>query len=178
MAMAGRSLEQVITQVRAYWNLFVKHKWQCAIATLVLTLVFTMIIAKLPNVYEATTTILVDPQQVPEKYVAAVSSDPYARLNTITQQVLGRSRLQNIIDKFDLYPELKGSLSSEELVVKMRGDITIEVKQGSGAELSTFSLTYQGRQPELVANVTNELAASFIEWSIASRVEQVAGTLS
>ena len=176
MAMAGRSLEQVITQVRAYWNLFVKHKWQCAIATLALTLVFTMIIAKLPNVYEATTTILVDPQQVPEKYVAAVSSDPYARLNTITQQVLGRSRLQNIIDKFDLYPELKGSLSSEELVVKMRGDITIEVKQGSGAELSTFSLTYQGRQPELVANVTNELAASFIEWSIASRVEQVAGT--
>jgi polysaccharide chain length determinant protein (PEP-CTERM system associated) len=176
MAMTGRSLEQLIPQVRAYWNLLVKHKWQCAIATLALTLVFTVIIAKLPNVYQATTTILVDPQQVPEKYVAAVSSDPYARLNTITQQVLSRSRLQKIIEKFGLYPELRGSLSSEELVVKMRGDITIEVKQGSGVELSTFSLTYQGRQPELVAKVTNELAASFIDWSIASRVEQVAGT--
>jgi len=176
MAMTGRSLDQVIPQVRVYWKLLAKYKWQCAIATLGLTLVFAMIIAKLPSVYEATTTILVVPQQVPEKYVAAVSSDPYVRLNTITQQVLSRSRLQNIIDKFGLYPERKSSLSPAELVVEMRRDIAIEVKQGSGAELSTFSLTYQGRQADLVAKVTNELAASFIEWSIASRVEQVSGT--
>jgi polysaccharide biosynthesis transport protein len=148
-----------------------------AIATLSLTLLFVVIIGELPNIYEATTTILVDPQQVPEKFVSPVeSSDPYARLNTISQQVLSRTRLQQIIDKFNLYADKRMSLSREEIIEKMRQDISLVVKQGSGPELSTFSLTYQGKQPALVAMVANELAASFIQWSITSRVEQVAGT--
>lgn len=175
--MAVLSSEQPIAKAAAYWTLFAKHKWQLVIATLTLTLIFTVIIAKLPNLYEATTTILVDPQQIPEKYVSSVvSSDPYARLNTITQQVLSRSRLQEIIDKFNLYRDRRSSLSAEELVEDMRQDITLVVKQGSGPELSTFSLTYRGKQPVLVATVANELAASFIHWSITSRVAQVAGT--
>jgi succinoglycan biosynthesis transport protein ExoP len=168
---------EAVTKLTEYWTLFARHKWHLVLATLTLALICTVIIAKLPNVYEATTTILVDPQQVPEKYVSpVVSSDPYTRLNTITQQVLSRSRLQEIIDKFNLYPDRRSTLSPEEVVEEMRQDITIVVKQGSGPELSTFSLTYQGKQPELVATVANELAASFIHWSIASRVEQVAGT--
>lgn len=175
--MSESSLAQPIAQAAAYWALVVKYKWPCLIGTLALTLVFTIIIAKLPNVYEATTTILVDPQQVPEKYVsAAVNPDSYSRLNTLTQQVLSRTRLQEIIDKFNLYSDRRATLSPEELVARMRRDIAIEAKQGSGVELSTFSLTYQGKQPILVAAVANELAASFIEWNIQSRVEQVAGT--
>ncbi len=175
--MAVPSAVQPFAKAGAYWALCARHKWQLAIATLVLTLISTVIIAKLPNVYEATTTILVDPQQVPEKYVSPVaSSDPYTRLNTITQQVLSRSRLQEIIDKLNLYADRRSALSTEEVVEEMRQDITLVVKQGSEPELSTFSLTYQGKQPVQVATVTNELAASFIQWSITSRVEQVAGT--
>lgn len=178
--MAVGSLEQRIALALAYWRLVVKYKWPVLVGTLALTLVFTVIIARLPNVYEATTTILVDPQQIPEKYVSsAVSSggsDPYARLNTITQQVLSRTRLQEIIDKLNLYPERRKSLSPEELIEEMRHDITIQAKQGSGPELSTFTLTYQGKQPMLVAEVLNELAASFIQWNISSREEQVTGT--
>jgi polysaccharide biosynthesis transport protein len=174
--MAVSSLAQPITQIAAYWNVVAKYKWACLIGTLALTLAFTSIIAKLPNVYEATTTILVDPQQVPEKYVsAAVSPDSYARLNTLTQQVLSRTRLQEVIDKFNLYSDRRG-LSPEEKVEEMRRDVSFEVKQGSGLELSTFSLTYQGKQPVLVAAVANELADSFIQWNIKSRVEQVSGT--
>jgi polysaccharide biosynthesis transport protein len=164
-------------KVGAYWALCAKYKWRLAIATLSLTLLFVVIIGELPNIYEATTTILVDPQQVPEKFVSPVeSSDPYARLNTISQQVLSRTRLQQIINKFNLYADKRMSLSREEIIEKMRQDISLVVKQGSGPELSTFSLTYQGKQPALVAMVANELAASFIQWSITSRVEQVAGT--
>jgi polysaccharide biosynthesis transport protein len=175
--MAVLRSEQPIAKVAAYWRLIIRYRWQLLIATLALTLIFTAIICMLPNVYEATTTILVDPQQVPEKYVSSVASlDPFTRLNTITQQVLSRSRLQEIIDKLDLYPDLRNSLSAEELIEKMRQDITLVVKQGSGPELSTFSLTYQGKQPGVVATVANELAASFILWSVTSRVDQVAGT--
>jgi polysaccharide biosynthesis transport protein len=175
--MAVSSLSKQIAQVGGYWAVVAKYKWQCLIGALLLTLSFAIIIWKLPNVYEATTTILVDPQQVPEKYVSAVASpDSYARLNTLTQQVLSRSRLQEVIEKYNLYADHRKPLSPEERVEEMRRDITIEVKQGSEMELSTFSLTYQGKLPVLVAAVANELADSFIQWNIQSRLEQVSGT--
>jgi uncharacterized protein involved in exopolysaccharide biosynthesis len=172
-------LEQSIAQAQAYWQLVVKYKWHILISSLTLALVFTVIIARFPNVYEATTTILVDPQQFPEKYVSpAVNSDLSSRLNTLTQQVLSSTRLQEIIDKLNPYPEHRRSISPKELIEEMRHDITIQVKvkQGPVPELSTFTVTYQGKNPMLTAAVANELANSFIQWNINSREQQVAGT--
>jgi succinoglycan biosynthesis transport protein ExoP len=61
-------------------------------------------VSLLPNIYRATTTILVDPQKIPERYVAStITTDPNARLNTLTQQVLSDSRLQEILEKDHLY---------------------------------------------------------------------------
>src|SRR5438477_5153504 len=128
-----------LEQVQEYGRLILRY-WQFVLmSALALTFIFILLIARLPNVYEATTTILVDPQQIPEKYVSpAVTGDPSTRLNIITQQVLSRTRLQDIITRFGLYYVEKKSLSPEELIARMRGDITIQVKQGSGPELSTF----------------------------------------
>jgi succinoglycan biosynthesis transport protein ExoP len=164
-------------QVQEYGRLIMRY-WQFVLmSALALTFIFTLLIARLPNIYEATTTILVDPQQIPEKYVSpAVTGDPTARLSIITQQVLSRTRLQDIITRFGLYSVEKKSLSPEELIARMRGDITIQVKQGSGAELSTFTITFQGKDRFVVAAVANELATSFIHWNVDSREQQVAGT--
>jgi len=178
--MAVASLDRSLAQALAYWRTILKYKWLVLIGTLALTTVLALIIGQLPSIYEATTTILVDPQQIPEKYVSSAvssgNSDAYARLNTISQQVLSRTRLQEIIDKLDLYPEDRNTMSPEELVVEMRRDITIQAKQGTGPELSTFTLTYQGKHPAAVAQVANDLATSFIQWNIDSREGQVSGT--
>jgi uncharacterized protein involved in exopolysaccharide biosynthesis len=175
--MAADVLDKPIAQFLDYWTLVRRYGWHVLLGSCTLTLVFVIIIARLPNVYEATTTILVNPQQVPEKYVSpAVISDPSARLNTLTQQVLSRTRLQEIIDKFHLYTKQRRSQSPEEIIEGMRHDIMIQVKQGSGPELSTFTITYQGREAALVATVANELANSFIQWNVQSREMQVYGT--
>lgn len=166
-----------VEQGLEYGRLVGRHWRFVSISSLALTLTFTLVIARLPNLYEATTTILVDPQQIPEKYVSsAVTGDAGARLNIITQQVLSRTRLQDIINRFGLYVVERKSLSAEELVAKMRGDITIQVKQGSGSQLSTFTITFQGKDPFIVAAVANELATSFIHWNVDSREQQVAST--
>jgi polysaccharide biosynthesis transport protein len=175
--MVPVATDKPIVQLLEYVRVIAKYKWHVAISTFVLIVAFTIVIAKLPNVYEATTTILVDPQQVPEKYVMPVmNSDPYGRMNTVTQQVLSRNRLELIINNLKLYSDKRASLSPEELVDKMREDITIQVKQGSGPELSTFTITYQAKDPQTVAQVANELARSFIHWNVNSREQQVAGT--
>jgi polysaccharide chain length determinant protein (PEP-CTERM system associated) len=80
--------------------------------------------------------------------------------------------LQQIIDDMHLYPELQGKISREELIELMRKDISITVKQGSSSGLSAFTIEYEGHQREQVAQVANQLAASFIEWNVKSREQQ------
>src|SRR5262249_47192427 len=135
--MTTDHFQQSYERILQYWRVLTRNWWQTLIGACSCLLFLTVIIAKLPSEYEATTTILVDPQQVPEKYVSsAVNSDPSERLNTLTQQILSRSRLQDIMGKFKLYSEAKGK-APEELIERIRDHIRIQVKQGSGAQLST-----------------------------------------
>src|ERR1700738_4425347 len=103
-----------------------QHVHLVFLLSLVLAILGIVGVSLLPNIYRATTTILVDPQKIPERYVAStITTDPNARLNTLTQQVLSSSRLQEIIDRDNLYPELRRTKSSEEVVEYMRKKIKI-----------------------------------------------------
>jgi polysaccharide biosynthesis transport protein len=164
-------------QLLAVWNTVRHYRGWIFLGTVVFFLAGATFVLLLPNHYKATTTILVDPQKVPEKYVSpTVASDPTQRLSTISQQVLSATRLQQIIDDMQLYPELRGQVSREELIEIMRKDITITVKQGSAAGLSAFTIEYEGRHRDTVAKVANQLAASFIDWNLKNREQQAQDT--
>ena len=63
---------------------------------------------RLPNQYQAETLILVVPQRVPETFIkSTVTMRIEDRLRTISQQILSRTRLEQIIQEFNLYPELR-----------------------------------------------------------------------
>jgi polysaccharide biosynthesis transport protein len=176
--MEREALEQRLAAVLQYRTLISRHKYQVLIGSMMLLVACCLIISRLQNVYEATTTILVDPQQVPEQYVrsAVNNSDPSGRLNTITQQVLSRTRLQAIIWKFDLYSDLRSTVSEEDIIEIMRDNVKIQVRQGSGSQLSTFTITFHGKDQQLVAKVADELATSFINWNLNDREQLVSGT--
>lgn len=158
-------------QIREYAGLLQSKIWTIGVVTLAITLIAIVAIAFLPDQYRATTTILVDPQQIPDRYVTStVTSDPAERLNTITQQVLSSSRLSQIIDSLNLYPEMKAR-SREDVVENMRRHITLQVKQGSSQGLSSFTITYESGSPLLAATVANQLAASFIDWNLKNRAQ-------
>jgi succinoglycan biosynthesis transport protein ExoP len=177
MAMNRLADGNPLERLGEYWRAVLRCKGVIVFATVMMTLAATVVIAVIPDVYRASTVILVDPQQVPEKYVTStVTSDPNERLTTITQEVLSATRLQNIIDRMGLYPTLRSTMSREELIDYMRREVHIEVKQGSAQGLSAFTITYEGHNPEIVAKVTNELAASFINWNVAAREKQAEGT--
>jgi uncharacterized protein involved in exopolysaccharide biosynthesis len=108
-------------QLMAFWHTVRHYRRWILLGTIVFSLVGFTFVLLMPNRYKASTTILVDPQKVSEKYVSpTVNSDPGQRLTTITQQVLSSTRLQQIIDDMHLYPELKGQMSREEIIELMR----------------------------------------------------------
>src|SRR5271156_4588490 len=78
----------------------------------------------LPSTYRSGTLILVEQPSVPEKYVVSnIDSDIQHQLDSITQQILSRTRLLRIIDSLNLYPEERKNVSPDDLVEKMSKDI-------------------------------------------------------
>lgn len=133
----------------------------------------------IPPLYKSTTLILVEPQKVPEDYVKpTVTVDINDRVNTITQQVMSRTRLESIIKEFDLYKESKDRLTSDEVVDLMRGNIEVAVKGGDtrNRDLSSFTISFIGNEPETVMHVTGRLASLFIEENLKVREQQAEGT--
>jgi len=171
--MKPDGLENPLDLVRQHWTAVVHFKRWILPGALAMTLVALAYIARMPDYYKATTTILVDPQKIPEKYVSStVSADPSARLAIISQDVLSASHLQPVMDKFHLYEDK--NISREQAIEMMRSSITIEVKGGGG--LSAFTISYVDRDPNVVANVANQLAASFIEDNVETREQLTEGT--
>ena len=165
--------ENPVQMLRGYLSTVRHYAYWIAMGTLVLTLAGISIIAKLPDQYKATTTILVDPQKVPEKYVSStIAADPSSRLAVISQDVLSASHLQRVIDRFHLFNGKH--LSSDQAIELMRNNITIDVKGGAG--LSAFTISYVGGDPAVAAAVTNQLAASFIEDNVENREQLTEGT--
>jgi polysaccharide biosynthesis transport protein len=96
------------------WDI-ARRRWPVALAVFLVPLSAVVGLAiSLPRVYRASTVVLVDRQQVPEAFVrSTVTSGLEARLQTISQEVLSRTRLEHLIQRFDLYPELRASGSME-----------------------------------------------------------------
>jgi succinoglycan biosynthesis transport protein ExoP len=174
--MNSPNAELSLAQVQEYLQFIRRDKWWVYLMTVGLTLSAVVGIAVLPNKYKATTTVEVDPQKVPEQFVSElVRVSPGERLQTMSQEVLSATRLQKVIDKWDLYAQMRRTSTSEAVIEQMRSDVEIEVKQ-SGGGLAVFSITYQGKDPAIVAKVTNQLASDFIEWNLKSREQKASGT--
>ena len=158
----------------------IRHRKWLVLGTLVAVSAATAAIVKrLPNIYTSETLILVDPQKVPETYVKpTVSGDVRNRLGTLSQQILSATRLQHIIEALNLYPEERKRQAREDVINKMRADISVSVVSdfGGGQDLQAFRIIYSGKESRLVAQVTNELASLFIEENLKAREQEATGT--
>ncbi|MCI0545920.1 MAG: Wzz/FepE/Etk N-terminal domain-containing protein [Candidatus Rokubacteria bacterium] len=155
-----------------------RRKWIALVAFLVPFSALMSTIAFLPKIYRSTATVLVERQQVPESFVkATVTSELQTRLDTISQEILSRSRLQGVIERFGLYPEARSRVAPDDLVIRMRRDIQVRLEEGGpkGATVA-FAVSYTGRDPETAAQVANTLASAYVEENLKVRERQAAGT--
>src|SRR5688572_12577128 len=83
-----------------------KRKWLILTSVVVIGSATFIWSWNLPNRYRAEATVIIVPQRVPEDYVRpTVTAAIDDRLNMISQQILSRTRLERIIQEFNLYQE-------------------------------------------------------------------------
>jgi succinoglycan biosynthesis transport protein ExoP len=131
----------------------------------------------IPSTYRSGTLILVEQPSVPEKYVVSnIDSDIQQQLDSITQQILSRTRLLRIIDKLGLYDKERKRKSTDDLVEMMRKDIEIELSHGDDKKLSAFNIYYANRDPRMAEAATSELANLFITENLEQRQKRSENT--
>src|ERR1700723_3328175 len=128
----------------------------------------------LPVRYKSSTLILVEQPTMPKNYVEPnVTDDLQNRLQSITQQILSRTRLLLIIDKLNLYSNSRGQITPDEKVELMRKDIGIELVHGTQAnQISAFRINYSAGDPHVAQRVTGELTNLFISENLKVRQQQ------
>jgi len=147
-----------------------RHRWHFLVPFFAGWLLVWGISWLLPSVYRSGTLILVEQPAVPEKYVVSnIDADIQQQLDSITQQILSRTRLLRIIDHLNLYAAERKRVSDDVLVERMQKDIEIELVRGDDRKLSAFNIYYLSRDPKTAQRATNELANLFITENLEQR---------
>ncbi|MBM3788061.1 MAG: hypothetical protein FJW30_27255 [Acidobacteria bacterium] len=122
-----------------------------------------------PDTYVSSALIRISASQVPDRFVSSNINQVLAeRLNSITQEVLSRSTLTNVIQTHDLYPKERRRLPMDDVIENMRTKIKIgriDIQPGTGqSRVGAFPITfsYENRYvaqkvvADIVSKVMNE----------------------
>lgn len=172
----GFSLELILDILR-------RRIWIAIILFCVILTVGVSLLLFLPNVYTATAVLLVEGQSIPSDFVRqTVTMGVERRLQSISQDLLSRSRLEKLTEEFGLYRDLKQKgASSDDIARAMRRDITVRNTSrggtvGSGGGTMAFEVSYTSPNPEGAMQVANKLAFDYIEENTKMREQLSLGT--
>ena len=163
-----------------YWAIVLRRKWWILGP---LFFGWAIVFASawfLPATYVSESTVLVEPPKVPSSLVAPnVEVDLADRVQSMSTQVLSRTRLLNLIDRFHLYPRY--SNSPDDQVVKMRDDIKMDLITGesnisSKPELVAFKISYKAPDAGVAQKVTIALTSFFVDENVRASQEQSEAT--
>jgi polysaccharide chain length determinant protein (PEP-CTERM system associated) len=122
----------------------------------------------IPKRFTSQTLVLVDqPTVSPDLVKPVVSEATNQRLASMQEQILSRSRLQPIIEKFGLYPSDRGTVHMEDLVAALRASIQVtplEPMQGTqNRQLPGFHVNVTFDNPQTAQRICSEITTMFME---------------
>jgi succinoglycan biosynthesis transport protein ExoP len=171
-----------------YWEIFKSRKKYFIIPALVVLVASILVAVLLPSVYESSSTILIEEQQIPPEFVrSTVTGFADQRIQSLTQMILSRVRLWEIVKQFNLYADMRKKYTREEVLDYMRDNIkfeTISAELGEKGRRRTrqsaitiaFSVAYRGKDPGTVQKVAGTLASLYLEQNLKTREAQAQST--
>ena len=126
--------------------------------------------------YQSQTLVLIEQQKVPDEYVKpVVAEDIDARLASMKEQILSRSRIQPLIDQFNLYPHMQ----PDERIEAVRKDIDIKPIRSEIAHtggLPGFFIFYKASDPHIAQQVCAQITSLFVSQNLQARELSAQGT--
>lgn len=145
-----------------------KHWWILPACALGLGVTAVVVATQLPKQYTSQTLVLVARPAVSEEVVKHVVTEDFTqRLAAMKGKILSRSRLEPVIEKFNLYSADRSKVHMEDLIERLRGAITItplEAMPGiQYANLPGFSVNVTFGDPQMAQQICTEVTSMFME---------------
>ncbi|MGA7142919.1 MAG: XrtA system polysaccharide chain length determinant, partial [Desulfobacterales bacterium] len=169
-------------------EIILRRRWWIIVPFCLCVIIGIILGLTLPKYYQAETLVLIQPQKVPTDYVQpVVTTDIDSRLEAFSREILSRSNLEKIMKKFNMYTEPKyQAFFVEDKIADMRKRISVDLlrrgvpgmpaRYGGVGSAYAFTISFKGKDPEKVMDVTNALASYFINQNIRFRENEAVGT--
>jgi polysaccharide chain length determinant protein (PEP-CTERM system associated) len=178
-------MEEEAKTIKDFKEIVKRRKWSIILPALIVFAISAIVAFGLPPIYQSKATILIEEQEIPREYVMAmVTSYAEQRIQSINQRIMSSTRLLEIINRFNLYADLREKWTIEEVIEKMRKDIKFEtistdvVDRRTGrptAATIAFTVSYEGKNPSIVQQVANVLASLYLDENLRTREEKTVG---
>ena len=177
--MVDQLEEKPSISLQGWWLRIRRYRLLLMAAVFLGWVLVTAVASMLPSKYRSETVILIEQQRVPEHYVEPnVAVDLQQRLQSMSEQILSRTRLLGIIDKFHLYGGQQSG-DADRLLEVMRKDISVDLVRGDRPDqISAFKVSYSANSPVVAQQVTAELTSLFIEENLRNREQLSEDTTS
>ncbi len=164
--------------VQDYLIILKRRWWMIAIPAIIVPIVGFALTFLVQPQYISQTLVLVEQQKVPESYVkAVVTEDLSGRFASMKEQILSRSRLQPIIERFNLFAN--GKLTMDERIDLTRKNIGITPIQSEIARtngLPGFFISFKANDARTAQLVCGEIQSLFVSENLSDRAASAAGT--
>ncbi|HEY8056433.1 MAG TPA: hypothetical protein VIE13_11045 [Terriglobales bacterium] len=159
------------------------RRWIWLLIPLLLISAATVEIGRLlPKLYTSEALILVEPQKVPADFVKpTVSSNVAMRLTSIQEQILSRTQLSELINRYALYRDQ--NLTPDQKVSEMLSHIAVtpsvaDPDHPNAGMVTAFRISFDAPTPMLAQGVTRDLSNLFISENLKARADQSQGTVN
>ena len=152
-----------------YGQILWKRKWWIILPAIVVSAAVSIVVWRLPNVYQSSTLLTVRPSNIMQGIVPQLSDDDLTiRINAIGQEVFSRSSLEPLITTYNLYAaERRRGEPMEMLVERMaKKDTRIDLNKSKDEITNGFIITFRGPDPSVTQKVTSDLASKYVNAQI------------
>jgi polysaccharide chain length determinant protein (PEP-CTERM system associated) len=125
-----------------------------------------------PDSYESRAVVSIRPPQISSNLIkGAVNIDIVDRINQLSQQVMSRSELSNMIRNLNLYPRERNNMPTEDVLELMKDKIKISAAPAivGGRSVPAFEIAFSYANRFDATKVVNNLVSRFLDENIKNR---------
>ena len=147
-----------------YLEILKRRKWEIGLPTITFLIAVSWVVLHMPSMYASTALLTLQNPTISEKVAPSLTDDDLSRrVQSMSQNILSRSSLEPLVQKYSLFSEeLASGIAMEEALVRMRNNIDVQFERIDDKQIAGLRITYKDRSPANAQKVTQEVANKFI----------------
>lgn len=180
-------MEEEVKGIRDYLEIFWRRKYWILIPAIILMTGVTIFTYSLPATYKSEGLILIESQEIPQDLIrTTVTSYADQRIEVIKQRLMTTTRVMQIVNKYNLYPEERQkSPTTGPIVSLFRENVSVNIVQANVTDPVSgrakrasiaFRVSFLDKNPRIAQQVANELVTEFLNENVRTRTDRAEDT--